>query len=121
MSEIFSDLAASNISLKSASTESVLKIGHHDLLIWDNTKGWQINPAFLLHAASKITWTDNDNNSNIDPGELGFLDNLSSVPTKIQLEIPQKYIVNDEESNGIITCIIADTTKRTIKGLKGTE
>jgi len=120
MSEIFSDLAASNISLKSASTESVLKIGHHDLLIWDNTKGWQINPAFLLHAASKITWTDNDNNSNIDPGELGFLDNLSSVPTKIQLEIPQKYIVNDEESNGIITCIIADTTKRTIKGLKGT-
>lgn len=121
MSEIFSDLAASNISLRSASKEGVLKIGHHDLLIWDNVKGWQINPAFLLHAASKITWTDDDNNSNIDPGELGFLqDALSTQKSKIYLEIPQKYVVNDEESNGIITCIVIDSTKKVIKGIKGT-
>ena len=82
MSEIFSDLAASNINLRTRNKDSILRIGHHDLLIWDeDTNAWQINPAFLLHAANQITWSDNDNNTNVDVGELSFGNNTTSNKT----------------------------------------
>lgn len=114
MAEILSDLAARNIHLKSKSKDGILKIGHHDLLIWDpDTRGWQINPAFLLNAASQITYTDANNNGLIDLGELGFGGSEatgehggSNVTSGPMLSIKNDYIVSDRESIGIVNAMV---------------
>lgn len=116
MSEIFSDLAASNINLRTRNKDSILRIGHHDLLIWDeDTNAWQINPAFLLHAANQITWSDNDNNTNVDVGELSFGNNTTSNKKQT---ITEDFVSSNENSNGVITSIIIDPTKG-MTGLHG--